>query len=95
AASIAIEYAAADCWQASISAYYYTPVRGIFVGAIIAVGFSLIVIKGRGMLEDTALNFAGIFAPIVAVAPTTNVGNCWSLKPQPLTISSSQFSAAA
>lgn len=86
AASIAIEYAAADCWQTSISAYYYTPVRGIFVGAIIAVGFSLIVIKGRSMLEDTALNFAGIFAPIVAVAPTTDVGNCWSLDPQPLPI---------
>lgn len=84
AASIAIERSKVDCFQTSISAYYYTPVRAIFVGTMIAVGFSLIVYKGRGVLEDTFLNFAGMLAPAVAVVPTTDVGRCWSVQPAPL-----------
>lgn len=36
---------APDCWQRSISAYYYTPVRPIFVGGLMLIGFSLIVIE--------------------------------------------------
>ncbi len=84
AASIAIERSKVDCWQTSISAYYYTPVRAIFVGTMIAVGLSLIVYKGRSSWEDISLNFAGMFAPVVAVAPTTDVGDCWSIPPSPL-----------
>lgn len=86
AASIAIERSKVDCWQTSISAYYYTPVRAIFVGTMIAVGLSLIVYKGRSAWEDVCLNFAGMFAPVVAVAPTTDVGRCWSVPPSPLPI---------
>lgn len=86
AASIAIERSKVDCWQTSISAYYYTPVRAIFVGTMIAVGLSLIVYKGRNSWEDVSLNFAGMFAPVVAVAPTTDVGNCWSIPPDPLPV---------
>jgi hypothetical protein len=86
AASIGIERAEVDCWQTSISAYYYTPVRAIFVGAMIAVGFSLIVYKGRTRWEDVCLNVAGMLAPVVAVAPTTDVGDCWSVEPNPLPI---------
>jgi hypothetical protein len=70
AASIAIERSKVDCWQTSISAYYYTPVRAIFVGGLMVIGFALIVIKGRGPFEDICLNFAGMFAPVVAVVPT-------------------------
>ncbi len=70
AASIVIERSRVDCWQTSISAYYYTPVRAIFVGSLMVIGFSLIVIKGRGPFEDICLNFAGMFAPVVAVVPT-------------------------
>lgn len=81
-ASIAIERAKVSCWQTSVSAYYYTPVRAIFVGTLLAVGLSLIVYKGTG-LEDVCLNFAGILAPVVAVAPTTDVGACWSVAPSP------------
>ena len=83
AASIAIERSKVDCWQTSISAYYYTPVRAIFVGSLIAIGLSLIVYKGRSTWEDVFLNFAGMFAPVVAIAPTTDVGKCWSLAPTP------------
>jgi len=86
AASIGIERSKVNCWQTSISAYYYTPVRAIFVGTLIAVGLSLIVYKGRTPLEDICLNFAGMFAPVVAVAPTTDVGHCWSIAPTPLPI---------
>jgi hypothetical protein len=85
AASIAIERSKVDCWQTSISAYYYTPVRAIFVGSMIAVGLSLIVYKGRAW-EDVCLNFAGMLAPVVAVVPTTDVGRCWSVAPSPLPV---------
>ncbi len=81
ATSILIERSEVDCWQTSISGYYYTPVRAIFVGMLITVGFALIVIKGRTTWVDVALNFAGMLAPLVAVAPTTNVGTCWSVDP--------------
>jgi hypothetical protein len=81
-ASILIESGDADCWQTSISAYYFTPVRAILVGTLILVGFALIVIKGRNTRIDIALNFAGMFAPVVAVVPTTSVGTCHSVDPQ-------------
>jgi hypothetical protein len=83
--SILIEWSQVDfdCLQTSISAYYYTPVRAVFVGSMIAVGFALIVYKGRSSREDVCLNFAGIFAPVVAIAPTTDVGWCWSNQPGP------------
>lgn len=58
----------------SISAYWYTPVRGVFVGTLVAIGLSLIVIKGTNPWEDTFLNFAGLFAPIVALVPTVLPG---------------------
>jgi hypothetical protein len=86
AASIAIERSKINCWQTSISAYYYTPVRAIFVGTMIAVALALIAYKGKGPWEDLCLNLAGMLAPVVAVAPTTDVGRCWSLAPIPLPV---------
>jgi hypothetical protein len=53
----------------SISAYYYTPVRGAFVGSLVAVGLGLVAIKGRDA-EDVMLNLAGMLAPLVALVPT-------------------------
>lgn len=79
AAAIAIEaYEASGCWQESISAYYYTPVRGIFVGVLMAIGLALIVIKGPP-LQDISLNIAGMFAPVVAIIPTTAASDCSSV----------------
>ena len=54
----------------SISAYYYTPVRGAFVGSLVAVGLGLVAIKGREGAEDVMLNLAGVLAPLVALVPT-------------------------
>lgn len=82
AAAVIFERLLAACWQGSISAYYYTPARGVFVGALIAVGLVLIVIKGDGW-EDFFLNMAGMLAPVAAFVPTLNVGSCWSIQPEP------------
>ena len=81
AASIGIEIAKAGCVQTSISAYYYTPARSIFVGAMFVVGLALIVYKGRSQWEDIWLNLAGMLSPVVAVAPTSDIGTCRSVAP--------------
>jgi hypothetical protein len=49
----------------------------------VVVGLSLIVIQGKGA-EDIWLNIAGMLAPVVAFVPTRNVGDCWSVEPNPL-----------
>jgi hypothetical protein len=85
-ASVLIEHSEVEptCWQTSISAYYYTPVRAVFVGALMAIGLSLIVIKGSTWPEDVCLNVAGMLAPVVALVPTSDHGSCWSVEPIPL-----------
>ena len=55
----------------SISAYYYTPARSVFVGVLVGIGIALVAIKGRDTgYEDVLLNAAGMLAPIVAFVPT-------------------------
>lgn len=55
----------------SISQYFYSPVRGVFVGTLVAMGLGLLAIKGRDKYgEDILLNLAGMLAPVVALAPT-------------------------
>jgi hypothetical protein len=78
---------AEPCAQRSISAYYYTPVAPIFIGCMFLVGLALIVYKGHYAHEDFLLNVAGMLAPVVAVVPTTAVGDCFSIEPDrnPLT----------
>jgi hypothetical protein len=85
AAAIRYEIVRTPAWcdfQTSISGYYYTPVRAVFVGALVAIGLSLIVVKGEG-LEDLALNLAGVLAPVVALVPTVNIGKCYSFESLP------------
>jgi hypothetical protein len=69
----------ADCVQTSISAYYYTHAQAIFVGALVAIGVCLICLRGSTEIEDVLLNVAGMLAPLVAVVPTPNAGDCASL----------------
>lgn len=59
-----------EWWHASISAYFYSPVQSIFVGALVGIGTCLIAIKGRHGAEEVLLNFAGMFAFVVALVPT-------------------------
>ncbi len=55
---------------ASVSAYYYTPARSVFVGALIGLGACMIALQGMDNAEDTFLNLGGIFAIVVAIVPT-------------------------
>jgi hypothetical protein len=71
------------CAQGSISAYYYTPVRGYLVGALMAIGLCLYCLKGNTEREDVLLNLAGMAAPVVALVPTgpPSAGNQCSSSP--------------
>lgn len=60
----------------SISDYYWTPVRAVFVGALVALGIGMVVLKPDNELEDILLNIAGVLAPVVAFVPTPDVGTC-------------------
>lgn len=79
AVSVAVEFVhnGAGCLQESISAYYYTPVRAFFVSAVLALGVCMVAIRGIGA-EETFLNLAGMFAPVVALVPTPHPGDCTS-----------------
>jgi hypothetical protein len=84
--SVGVEVAkvGGHCWQTSISAYYYTPAQAIFVGALIAIGVSMIALKGNTEWEDLFLNIAGMLAPVVALVPTPYPGdNCFSVPVTP------------
>jgi hypothetical protein len=53
----------------SISDYFYTPVRTLFVGALIAVALAIITLSGHGV-QRALLGAAGLFAPLIALVPT-------------------------
>ena len=55
--------------QPSISAYYHSDARDVFVGALWAIGLGLIAYKGFSRLEDWALNIGGVLACCVALFP--------------------------
>jgi hypothetical protein len=64
------------CVQRSLSAYYYTPVRPVFVGALLVIGFAMVVMWGMTFLEDAALNLAGLLLTVVALNPTLDATYC-------------------
>lgn len=68
-AAVFVEQVTADCVLGSISAYYYTPARGMFTGGLIGIGVCLIAIRGENDLQDGLLNVAGLFGPMVALVP--------------------------
>jgi hypothetical protein len=79
--SIVLEAIGEGCAVGSISGYYYTPVRTVFVGGLIAIGVCLIAIKEDSPLKDALLNLSGALAPIVAFVPTTFPdGGCTSTR---------------
>lgn len=79
--AVAIEFGSTgfDCLQTSISAYWHTPVRAVFVGVLVTMGICLVALKGNTPGEDVALNFAGMLAPGVAFIPTGDPGTCSSV----------------
>ena len=54
----------------SISAYYYTPARNVFVGALVAAAIAILALSGRG-IQRALLDAAALFAPLVALVPTS------------------------
>ena len=68
---VAIAQAAAGYgWLTTVSDYFYTPARNVFVGALIAVSLALVALSGRGA-ERALLDAAALFAPLIALVPTT------------------------
>ena len=61
-------------WQTSISSYYYTPAGPVFTAVLCALGVCLVVLRGYTDAEDTALNLAGLSAPMVGFVPTPEMG---------------------
>ena len=77
AVSVTTEVIRSDnCFQKSISAYYYTPTRSVFVGTLVALGLCMIAIWGKSLVEDSLLNLAGMLAPVVAFVPTRDANYC-------------------
>ncbi len=62
--------AASVGWLTSVSDYFYTPARNAFVGALIAAAMALVALSGRGA-ERALLDAAALFAPLIALVPTT------------------------
>ena len=72
-----------SCLLGSISAYYYTPVRPVFIGSLCALGTCLIAYKGHSDAEDVLLNFSGFMAFVVAMVPTARDTSCTGLDYDP------------
>ncbi len=56
--------------QGSISDYYYTPMRDVFVGTLCAIGVFLFAYEGYARADMIAAKFAGLFAVSTALFPT-------------------------
>jgi hypothetical protein len=57
--------------QPSMSAYYYTPMRNVFIGALAALGTFLIAYHGWDRPDKIITNLAGVSIIGVAFCPTT------------------------
>jgi len=69
----AYAFVAGNCetFQHSISAYYYTVSRNIFVGSVCAIAFCLFAYKGYCRLDARLATLAAVFALGVALSPTS------------------------
>ncbi len=56
--------------EASISAYFHTGVRDLFVGSLCAIAVFLLCYKGYQRIDDIAANIAGFSVLLVALFPT-------------------------
>lgn len=57
--------------QGSVSGYYYTVMRDVFVGSLCAIAVFLFTYKGYDWHDDLAANLASLSALGVALFPTT------------------------
>jgi len=61
--------------QESMSAYYYTGTRDVFVGTLCVIGFFLFAYNGYGPADRIAGNLACLFAVGTALFPTAPSGH--------------------
>jgi hypothetical protein len=77
--ALALPFAVAiPCWvfqshliESSISGYYYTVMRNIFVGSLCAIAMFMFCTRGYDRKDEVAGVFSSIFAVGVAFCPTT------------------------
>jgi hypothetical protein len=60
--------------QPSMSGYYYTPMRNVFVGALCSLAVFLVAYKGYDLADTTITNIAGGGTVGTALFPTTPYG---------------------
>jgi hypothetical protein len=68
--ALSIEHSSCGWLPASVSGYYYSPVRNIFVGALCGLGLFLIAYVGSDLGDRVITDLAGVFALGVALFPT-------------------------
>ncbi len=56
-------------WADSVSAYYYTSMRDVFVGTMFAVGVFLFCYRGGNRQDNILTNMAGIAAGAIGLLP--------------------------
>jgi hypothetical protein len=69
--ALRIEHSSCGWLPNSVSGYYYSPARNIFVGALCALGLFLIAYVGADLGDRVITDLAGVFALGVAFFPTT------------------------
>ena len=65
----------------SLSASYYSPLRGVFVGSISAIGVFLVSYRGYGRVDDVAGDVAGTAAIGLALFPASPLSGATGLQP--------------
>lgn len=55
--------------QTTLSGYYYTNMRDVFIGIIVGVSLFLITYKGYGRLDQRITTITGVFGLFVAIFP--------------------------
>jgi hypothetical protein len=69
--ALRLEHSSCGWLPDSVSSYYYSPVRNVFVGALCALGLFLIAYVGADLGDRVITDLAGVFALTVAFFPTT------------------------
>src|SRR3984957_13999613 len=68
---ILVNWALGHGFQPSISGYYYTPMRDIYIGTLCAIGVFLISYYGYDLGDRLITDFAGLGTILAAFFPTT------------------------
>src|ERR1700744_932378 len=69
-ALIGINWAIGHGFQSSLSSYYYTPMRNLFVGSLCAIGVFLVSYDGYDLADRTITDVAGLCTICIAFFPT-------------------------